>query len=114
MVEMTSGKSTTLGSTLISPISRHNANQRAHGISKLCIDQMGAEQYIDFTQEKDIPAKVKELTTYGAHGSIVFAATKESYALGPNVVSPPDGRRFLFKFANHGILSSDLAGQWSS
>lgn len=54
---------------------------------KLCLEQLGAEKYIDFTQEKDIPAKVKEITTYGAHGSIVFAATKASYALGPNVVS---------------------------
>lgn len=56
-------------------------------IRKLCLEQLGAEKYIDFTQEKDIPAKVKEITTYGAHGSIVFAATKASYALGPNVVS---------------------------
>lgn len=54
---------------------------------KLCLEKLGAEEYIDFTQVKDIPAKVKELTKYGAHGSIVFAATKESYALGPNVVS---------------------------
>lgn len=43
---------------------------------KLCLEQLGAEQYIDFTQVKDIPAKVKEITKYGAHGSIVFAATK--------------------------------------
>lgn len=57
---------------------------------KLCLDQLGAEQYIDFTQVKDIPAKVKEITKYGAHGCIVFAATKESYALGPNVVSTVD------------------------
>lgn len=53
---------------------------------KLCIDQLKAEEYIDFTQVKDIPAKVKEITKYGAHGSIVFAAAKEGYALGPNVV----------------------------
>jgi len=55
---------------------------------KLCLDQLGAEKYIDYQQEKDIPAKVKEITTYGAHGSIVFAATGPSYALGPNVLRP--------------------------
>ena len=54
---------------------------------KLCIDELGAEQYIDFTQVKDIPAEVTKITTHGAHGSIVFAASKEGYALGPYVVS---------------------------
>lgn len=63
---------------------------------KLCLEQLGAEKYVDFTQEKDIPAKVKEITTYGAHGSIVFAATKESYALGPNVVSTLEAVAYLF------------------
>lgn len=29
---------------------------------KLCLDKLGAEEYIDFTKEKDIPAKVTELT----------------------------------------------------
>lgn len=29
---------------------------------KLCIDQLGAEKYIDFQQEKDIPGKVMEWT----------------------------------------------------
>ena len=53
----------------------------------LCLDKLGADEYIDFTEVKDIPAKVKELTKYGAHGAIVFAASKEGYSLGPNVVS---------------------------
>lgn len=53
---------------------------------KLCLDQLGAEIYIDFTKEKDIPAKVTEITKYGAHGSIVFSAAPAGYAAGPNVV----------------------------
>lgn len=34
---------------------------------KLCKD-LGAEEYIDFTQEKDITGKVMSITTYGSHG----------------------------------------------
>lgn len=52
---------------------------------KLCAD-LGAEKYIDFTQEKDITAKVMEITTYGAHGVIVFSASKEGYQVGPTLV----------------------------
>jgi propanol-preferring alcohol dehydrogenase len=52
---------------------------------KLCTD-LGAEQYIDFTKEKDITAKVMEITTYGAHGVIVFSASKEGYQVGPSLV----------------------------
>lgn len=29
---------------------------------KLCIDKLGAEKYIDFQEEKDIPGKVTEMT----------------------------------------------------
>lgn len=54
---------------------------------KLC-KSLGAELYIDYTQEKDIPAKVTELTTYGAHGVIVFAAAKASYEMAPNLCRP--------------------------
>ena len=53
---------------------------------KLC-KEIGAEEYIDFTQEKDITARVMEITKYGSHGSIVFSAVKEGYQLGPAVVS---------------------------
>jgi len=55
---------------------------------KLCIDKLGAEIYIDFTQEKDIPAKVTEITKYGAHGCIVFSAAAGPYATAPNVIRP--------------------------
>lgn len=54
---------------------------------KLCRD-LGAEEYIDFLSVQDIPARVKELTTYGAHGAIVFAAAKASYELAPHLLRP--------------------------
>ena len=53
---------------------------------KLCKD-LGAEQYIDFTQVKDITEEVMKITTYGAHGVIVFSASKEGYQVGPTLVS---------------------------
>ena len=53
---------------------------------KALTEEIGAEKYVDFTKVKDIPAEVKQITKYGAHGSIVIAASKEGYALGPNVV----------------------------
>jgi alcohol dehydrogenase, propanol-preferring len=77
---------------------------------KLCLDQLGAEKYIDFQQEKDIPAKVTEMTKvchlyhiqqpfewdryssdlqqYGAHGAIVYSAAASGYAAAPNVIRP--------------------------
>lgn len=54
---------------------------------KLCKEELGAEEYVDYTKVKDITAEVKRITKYGAHGSIVIAASKEGYALGPQVVS---------------------------
>lgn len=44
---------------------------------------LGAEAFFDFTKEKDIPARVMELTTYGAHAVLVFAATKQAYSSAP-------------------------------
>jgi D-arabinose 1-dehydrogenase-like Zn-dependent alcohol dehydrogenase len=39
----------------------------------LCL-KMGAEEFIDFTKEKDVPAKVKEIADgIGAHGVLVTA-----------------------------------------
>jgi len=55
--------------------------------AKLCKD-LGAEQYIDFTQVKDIAAEVMKITTYGAQGVIVFAATKEGYGIAPSLLRP--------------------------
>lgn len=54
---------------------------------RLC-KQLGAEQYIDYTKVQDIPAKVMEITTYGAHGCIVFAASKASYDMAGNTLRP--------------------------
>lgn len=54
---------------------------------ELC-KKLGAEVYIDFTTCKDIPAEVKKITTYGAHGVIVTAATKEGYAGAPMMLRP--------------------------
>ena len=50
--------------------------------------QVGAEEYIDFTQVKDIAAEVMRITKYGAHASIVFAASREAYAVGPQLLRP--------------------------
>lgn len=54
---------------------------------KLC-KQLGAEHYIDFLSCKDVAAEVMKLTTFGAHGVIVFAATKEAYGSAPNFLRP--------------------------
>lgn len=54
---------------------------------KLC-KELGAEEYVDFTQVKDIPARVVEITTYGSHGCIVFAAAKEGYEMCYQVLRP--------------------------
>lgn len=53
---------------------------------KLCKD-IGAEEYIDFQQVKDITGKVMEITKYGAQGCIVYSAAKESYQVAPSLVS---------------------------
>ncbi|KAK5704109.1 hypothetical protein LTR97_003122 [Elasticomyces elasticus] len=54
---------------------------------KLCKD-LGAEQFIDFAETKDIAAKVTEITTYGAHGAIVFAASPGGYQMAPALLRP--------------------------
>lgn len=54
---------------------------------KLC-KELGAEHYLDFTTSKDLPAEVMEITTHGAHGVIVTAATKEGYAVAPHFLRP--------------------------
>mgnify|MGYP003740220761 FL=1 len=54
---------------------------------ELC-KRLGAEVYIDFLVEKDIPAKVMELTTYGAHGVVVTAASRAAYEMAPNLLRP--------------------------
>ena len=50
--------------------------------------RLGAEEFIDFTKTQDIPAEVLRITTYGAHGVIVTAATKEAYASAPALLRP--------------------------
>ena len=54
---------------------------------KLCVE-LGAEHFIDYTTSKNIPAEVMEITTYGAHGVIVTAATREGYATAPALLRP--------------------------
>lgn len=54
---------------------------------KLCKD-LGGEEYIDFTQTKDIAAEVMRITKYGAHGAIVFSAVKASYEVAPSLLRP--------------------------
>ncbi|EMC95727.1 hypothetical protein BAUCODRAFT_71132 [Baudoinia panamericana UAMH 10762] len=54
---------------------------------RLCKD-LGAEEYIDFTTTKDVAAEVMRITTFGAHGAIVFAASKGGYDMAPNLMRP--------------------------
>lgn len=54
---------------------------------KLCKD-LGAEEYLDFTAVENMAAEVTRITKYGAHGAIVFAASKESYAAAPSFLRP--------------------------
>jgi propanol-preferring alcohol dehydrogenase len=53
----------------------------------LCL-KLGAEKFIDFTTAKDIPAEVLNITTYGAHGVLVTAATKAGYEMAPKLLRP--------------------------
>ena len=50
--------------------------------------KLGAEEFIDFTQTKDIATEILRITTYGAHGVLVTAATKEAYASAPSFLRP--------------------------
>lgn len=54
---------------------------------ELC-KRLGAEEFINFRKVKDIPAEVMRITTYGAHGVVVTAATKEAYATAPSLLRP--------------------------
>ncbi|EME81261.1 uncharacterized protein MYCFIDRAFT_64530 [Pseudocercospora fijiensis CIRAD86] len=54
---------------------------------RLCKD-LGAEAYIDYTKVQDLPAEVLRLTTYGAHGIIVFAASRQGYQVAPALARP--------------------------
>ncbi|RMD44464.1 hypothetical protein DV735_g639, partial [Chaetothyriales sp. CBS 134920] len=50
--------------------------------------KLGAEFFIDFQTTKDIPAEVLKITTHGAHGVIVFPATKQGYETAPLLLRP--------------------------
>ena len=54
---------------------------------KLCLS-LGAEHFIDYTSNENIPAQVLRITTYGAQGVIVFAGTKEGYGTAPFLLRP--------------------------
>ncbi|KAI1619344.1 alcohol dehydrogenase [Exophiala viscosa] len=50
--------------------------------------KLGAEEFIDFTKVQDIAGEVMKITTYGAHGVIVTAATKQAYESAPTFLRP--------------------------
>lgn len=54
---------------------------------ELCL-KLGAEAFIDFTTATDIPADVTRITSYGAHGVIIFPATKAAYEQAPLLLRP--------------------------
>jgi len=53
----------------------------------LCL-KLGAEKFIDFTTCSDIASEIMKITTYGAHGVIVFSATKAGYEQAPHLLRP--------------------------
>jgi propanol-preferring alcohol dehydrogenase len=56
------------------------------GKRQLSLD-CGAEAFIDFKTEKDVPARVRELTGgEGAHATIVVPGTKSAFEMAPYVV----------------------------
>lgn len=77
---------------------------------KLCKD-LGAEEYIDFTQVKDIAAEVTRITKYGAHGCIVFSAAKQGYEIAPSLVSNCQPEICTAKSSNETLRSGRVA-QW--
>ncbi|KAK6429601.1 hypothetical protein LTR95_014251 [Oleoguttula sp. CCFEE 5521] len=54
---------------------------------KLCKD-LGAEEFLDFTQVKDLAGEVMKITKYGSHGVVITAASREGYAAGPSFLRP--------------------------
>ncbi|KAH7052165.1 alcohol dehydrogenase [Macrophomina phaseolina] len=54
---------------------------------QLC-KKLGAEVYIDAAKCEDLVAEVMKVTTYGAHGVIVFAPTKQCYDTAPYMLRP--------------------------
>ncbi|OJD34339.1 alcohol dehydrogenase [Diplodia corticola] len=54
---------------------------------ELC-KKLGAEAYIDALKCEDLAAEVMKITTYGAHGAIVFAPNKQSYGVAPYLLRP--------------------------
>ncbi|KAB2573101.1 Alcohol dehydrogenase 3 [Lasiodiplodia theobromae] len=54
---------------------------------ELC-KKLGAEVYIDALKCEDLTAEVTKITTYGAHGAIVFAPNKQSYDVAPYLLRP--------------------------
>lgn len=54
---------------------------------ELCL-RLGAEHFIDFTTCTDIVSEVTKITKYGAHGVLVFPASKASYEQAPHLLRP--------------------------
>ncbi|KAH6886244.1 hypothetical protein B0T10DRAFT_539300 [Thelonectria olida] len=53
----------------------------------LCL-KLGAEVFIDFKTTQNIVNEIMRITTYGAHGVIVTAATKAAYESAPSFLRP--------------------------
>ncbi|KAF2015631.1 alcohol dehydrogenase [Aaosphaeria arxii CBS 175.79] len=53
----------------------------------LCL-KLGAEKFVDFTTVKDVQAEIMKITTYGAHGVVVTAASKAGYDTAPQLLRP--------------------------
>ena len=50
--------------------------------------KLGAEVFIDYTKTDDIPAKVTEVTKFGAHGVVVTTGSRAGYEAAPKMLRP--------------------------
>ncbi|TPX36334.1 hypothetical protein SmJEL517_g01533 [Synchytrium microbalum] len=54
---------------------------------ELC-KRLGAEVFLDFTKEKNIPSAVRKVTGGGAHGALICATSQLAYSQAPGYLRP--------------------------
>lgn len=82
----------------------------------LCI-KMGAEEFVDFTKEKDVPAKIKEIADgIGAHGVLVTAYQAYNGKLMISIVhNLPIGRKLILRQTRSSTSATASAAEsWPS
>lgn len=82
----------------------------------LCI-KMGAEEFIDFTKEKDVPAKIKEIADgIGAHGVLVTAYQAYNGKLMISTIHnlPMERKLTQLQTRSSTLATASAAGSWLS